>query len=301
MARIKITNFSLFSVAGSKIDNRFLEHHKFRLFFNVTSIPQQEVLKAAELTLSRKIISEDKMRNHRLLVYDIIKPGIKGKTDPIFLLLDVKYVRTDSGESIKLDVLPAVERWLRQPKNNNGLLVQITSGKSNKAPLHRHIRLKRSTEDMDDDDWEQQQPFLYTYTDDGRYKQRSIREVIATRHKRATTRRQHIRKDGRRVCQRKSLYIDFTSVGWNDWIVAPPGYDAFYCEGTCPFPLTDHLNSTNHAVVQGLVHSADRKLVPGPCCIPTQLNPISMLYLDDQNKVVLKNYQDMMVVGCGCR
>lgn len=26
-----------------------------------------------------------------------------------------------------------------------------------------------------------------------------------------------------------------------------------------------------------------------------------MLYLDDQNKVVLKNYQDMTVVGCGCR
>lgn len=289
-----------FFFAGSKIDNRFLEHHKFRLFFNVTSIPQREALKAAELKLSRKVLSDDRMRNHRLLVYDIIKPGIKGKTDPIFLLIDVKTVKTHSGESIKMDVLPAVERWLRQPKNNHGLLVQITSGQSNNAPLRRHIRLKRSAEDMDDD-WQQQQPFLITYTDDGRYKQRQIEDVIAARHKRATTRRQHRRKDGRQICQRKPLYIDFTSVGWNDWIVAPPGYDAYYCEGVCPFPLTDHLNSTNHAVVQGLVNSADKKMVPGPCCIPTQLNPISMLYLDDQNKVVLKNYQDMMVVGCGCR
>ena len=54
------------------------------------------------------------------------------------------------------------------------------------------------------------------------------------------------------------LYVDFSDVGWNDWIVAPPGYHAFYCHGECPFPLADHLNSTNHAIVQTLDRKSTR-------------------------------------------
>ena len=30
------------------------------------------------------------------------------------------------------------------------------------------------------------------------------------------------------------LYVDFSDVGWNDWIVAPLGYHAFYCHRECP-------------------------------------------------------------------
>jgi len=37
------------------------------------------------------------------------------------------------------------------------------------------------------------------------------------------------------------------------------------------------------------------------CCVPTELSPISMLYLDEYEKVVLKNYENMVVEGCGCR
>nr|BAM95188.1 fusion proteins of collagen binding domain and bone morphogenetic protein 4 protein [Expression vector pBac-IE2-HsCBDBMP4-Puro] len=101
-------------------------------------------------------------------------------------------------------------------------------------------------------------------------------------------------------CRRHSLYVDFSDVGWNDWIVAPPGYQAFYCHGDCPFPLADHLNSTNHAIVQTLVNSVNSS-IPKACCVPTELSAISMLYLDEYDKVVLKNYQEMVVEGCGCR
>lgn len=90
-------------------------------------------------------------------------------------------------------------------------------------------------------------------------------------------------------------------VGWSDWIVAPAGYDAYYCGGECNFPLAEHLNTTNHAIIQTLVHSTNPSAVPKPCCVPTQLQAISMLYVDDENKVVLKNYREMTVVGCGCR
>ena len=45
------------------------------------------------------------------------------------------------------------------------------------------------------------------------------------------------------------------------WIVAPPGYDAFQCRGECIFPLADHLNATNHAIVQTMVNSMNPSAV----------------------------------------
>ncbi|KAH8235350.1 hypothetical protein KR032_001392 [Drosophila birchii] len=95
--------------------------------------------------------------------------------------------------------------------------------------------------------------------------------------------------------------MDFTDVGWDDWIVAPLGYDAYYCHGKCPFPLADHSNSTNHGVVQTLVYNLNPGKVPKACCVATQLDSVAMLYLNDQSTVVLKNYQEMTLVGCGCR
>lgn len=124
---------------------------------------------------------------------------------------------------------------------------------------------------------------------------------MSQRRARRASLKKHKRKDGRELCRRHVMYVDFTDVGWSDWIVAPPGYDAFYCAGDCVFPLADHMNSTNHAIVQTLVNSATPSVVPRPCCVPTSLNSISMLYLDEENKVVLKNYQEMQVQGCGCR
>ncbi|KAM9853383.1 bone morphogenetic protein 16 [Aulostomus maculatus] len=104
----------------------------------------------------------------------------------------------------------------------------------------------------------------------------------------------------RNRCRRHPLYVDFNDVGWHKWIIAPSGYDAFFCLGECRFPLADHMNSSSHAMVQTLVNSVNGA-VPRACCVPTSLSPIALLYLDPQDRVVLKNYQDMVVEGCGCR
>ena len=37
---------------------------------------------------------------------------------------------------------------------------------------------------------------------------------------------------------------------FQDWIIAPDGYEAYYCHGECSFPLNSHMNATNHAIVQ---------------------------------------------------
>jgi len=102
-----------------------------------------------------------------------------------------------------------------------------------------------------------------------------------------------------KFCNKYSFFVSFADLRWNDWIIAPDGYEAWYCSGKCPFPLHPNLNSTNHAIVQMLAHLMNPQ-VPEPCCAPTKLQPISVLYYDDYSNVVLKKYRNMIVQSCGC-
>lgn len=103
-------------------------------------------------------------------------------------------------------------------------------------------------------------------------------------------------------CKKQSLYVEFKDIGWDSWILAPTGYDAFECAGVCSFPLTKHVTPTKHAIVQTLVSiNSPQKAAPA-CCVPTELDPISLLYLDDTGVVTYKyKFEGMVVAECGCR
>jgi len=60
------------------------------------------------------------------------------------------------------------------------------------------------------------------------------------------------------------------------------------------------MNATNHAIVQTLAHLTKPLSVPQPCCAPTKLSAISVLYFDDSSNVILKKYRNMVVRACGC-
>uniref|UniRef100_A0A3B5MT29 TGF-beta family profile domain-containing protein n=1 Tax=Xiphophorus couchianus TaxID=32473 RepID=A0A3B5MT29_9TELE len=103
------------------------------------------------------------------------------------------------------------------------------------------------------------------------------------------------------VCSKKALHVNFKELGWDDWIIAPLGYEAYHCEGVCDFPLRSHLEPTNHAIIQTLMNSMDPNSTPPSCCVPTKLSPISILFTDSGNNVVYKQYEEMVVEQCGCR
>src|SRR5271166_5250342 len=86
-----------------------------------------------------------------------------------------------------------------------------------------------------------------------------------------------------------------------DWIIAPEGYAAYYCDGDCSFPLHAHMNASNHAIVQTLSHLMNPTDVPKPCCAPLKLSALSVLYFDDNSNVILKKYRNMVVRACGCQ
>ncbi|XP_014813556.1 PREDICTED: bone morphogenetic protein 7-like [Calidris pugnax] len=103
------------------------------------------------------------------------------------------------------------------------------------------------------------------------------------------------------ACHRRELYVDFRAIGWSGWIIYPSGYNAFYCRGSCLFPLGESLNATNHATVQSIVHTLKlAQDVSTPCCVPDELKSLNLLYFDDKENVVLKNYKDMVATRCGC-
>nr|CAG4650213.1 EOG090X07KO [Sida crystallina] len=251
-----------------------------------------------------------KRLRQQILVHEVVRPANasrRGHDEPILRLLDTRTVDASQEGWETFDVLPALLRWREEPGRNYGLLVQVRPVKATEEQLRHVSRLqlrrpargrRRRSSDADDSYvqesqqlWASQQPLLVTYTDDGKARHRSKRAAE----------KKHKRKGRRDNCRRHSLYVDFSDVGWNDWIVAPPGYHAYYCHGDCPFPLPDHLNTTNHAIVQTLVHSVNPSAVLRACCVPTELSSISMLYIDEYDKVVLKNYHDMVVEACGCR
>ena len=92
----------------------------------------------------------------------------------------------------------------------------------------------------------------------------------------------------------------FKDLNYDDWIIAPAGYDAGKCVGKCAFPLNSHLNATNHAIVQALVHMMDPDGMPAPCCAPMKYSGFNILYLDSRNNVVIKKFPNMVAKTCGC-
>lgn len=55
-----------------------------------------------------------------------------------------------------------------------------------------------------------------------------------TMHK---ARRRHSSETHHRSCSRRNLRVDFADIGWSEWVIAPEAFDAYYCAGTCGFPM----------------------------------------------------------------
>lgn len=312
-------NTDVISMAGCA------EHNCAHFYFNVSSIPGEESLTAAELRLfvdqnnETNPVGNRKQFKHKIEIHEVLQPE-SGNSEAITRLLDVRHVGRKNSSWESFDIHPAVLKWKKSPALNHGLKVRVLSYKNKPSTDSiSHVRLRRDVESAEEV-WHER-PLLVTFTDDNR----GSRSKRATSDKKSRKNRKNRRNKKRRKnknkkrknknknktkpkrmkysdqCRRKELNVDFKAVGWTDWIFAPPGYNAYYCDGSCHWPYDDHMNVTNHAIVQDLVNSIDPRAAPKPCCVPTELDSLVLLYKDEHGRVVLKVYQDMVVEGCGCR
>ncbi|XP_068597493.1 growth/differentiation factor 10 [Brachionichthys hirsutus] len=105
-----------------------------------------------------------------------------------------------------------------------------------------------------------------------------------------------------RGCSRRNLRVDFADIGWSEWVIEPKAFDAYYCAGTCRFPMSKVARPSNHATIQSIVRAVG--IIPGipePCCVPDKMNSLAVLYQDESKNPVLKVYPNMSVQSCSCR
>lgn len=102
-------------------------------------------------------------------------------------------------------------------------------------------------------------------------------------------------------CRRTPLFVDFKDIGWDSWVIQPLGYEAYKCNGVCKPPLTDEVSPTKHAMVQTLLSVSRPERASPACCVPTKLEPISLLYHDNGVITFNHKYEGMVVAECGCR
>lgn len=282
----------------------------------------------------------------RINIYHRLAPKQEKHLRAAKKLIDTQVIDVRDTGWLSFDVYPAVDRWLKHPNENYGLLITIlieNQGKtslssslsslsasnfssSSLSKLHSQLFVFNSeyflvqsssnseTNTNHEHQWHEMQPLIITFSNNEKIHRHNLvnKEKVngLNRSKRERKRFMPLQKMGGRkryhktsrkkdYCRRHQMFVDFKEIGWTDWIVAPPGYQAYHCQGECSYPMPKEMNKTNHAIIQSLINSVNPEVVPEPCCVPTELTSITLLYMD-QNKMVLKNYADMVVEGCGC-
>ncbi|KAG1712239.1 Bone morphogenetic protein 7 [Nymphon striatum] len=293
------------------------------LMFDLATLNISAPLIEAELRIYK---SKARLRKHKargvktqlleIHVYQVEKLNgsiSKGK------LLDARRVSSHSIGWEVFFVKSAVQQWMMKPKLNNGLLVTLRNMFGEELETKGILRIRgRHMQRFEPTlilyNGERQHPSDYGQHAYGyrsrrkRYKaqqQNLRRRLHRKRWRRNQLNKRIVRKRSTDVisgqCKRHKLVVDFEKIGWANWIISPKSYNAYYCKGSCPFPLGQNLKPTNHATVQSIVRGLGlTDGVTAPCCVPNKLYSISLLYYDDHGNVVLKQYDDMVAGSCGC-
>ncbi|XP_005531418.1 PREDICTED: bone morphogenetic protein 2-like [Pseudopodoces humilis] len=283
---------------------------EMRFLFVLSSVAKNEKILMAELHLFRlwQRVTDRPKRHHfcQVNVYQVLEKDKPDTSGGKKLLVARTVSLQTSGWEI-FAITSAVRDWTEDESRNQGLLVTIQSpGENPLDPPPLQFASGRGHH-------ESKKPMLVLFTDDGRRgallptagfpdlkpqapdlpAKMPVPKLGRSRSTRSLDRLQS--------CQRYPLSVDFEEIGWSGWIISPRGYNAFHCKGSCPFPLGENMRPTNHATVQSIINALKlSEGVSSPCCVPDKLNSINLLYFDDDENVVLKQYNDMVAGSCGC-
>ncbi|NP_001090587.1 antidorsalizing morphogenetic protein 2 L homeolog precursor [Xenopus laevis] len=307
------------NVVRSFENKAYSESGEFLFFFNISSMGSSERMLKAELRVFKWKPLKIVPRHHfcKVDVYELIDSATRPWRGNLISsrLLPLQYQGWEM-----FNVTQTVSKWIGENKTNHGFLVMftLTSGNFLEVDLSAFTRHqpdnKRSYLVLFSDDGRRAVPNSFTSLPNMKDKGLHIPSIedssillptpykfplVVELSKSRKIRDVFIEKQPQ--CQRRPLYVDFEEIGWAGWIISPKGYNAYHCKGTCLFPLGQGLGATNHATVQSIVHALKlNKDIGTPCCVPDELNSINLLYFDDEENVVLKQYNDMIAVSCGC-
>ncbi|XP_076991210.1 bone morphogenetic protein 10 [Tamandua tetradactyla] len=315
-------NEDLFSQPAS-----FHGFRKYPLLFNV-SIPHHEEVVMAELRLYT-LVQRDRMIydgvDRKITIFEVLENKGDEEEEGNMLVLVSGDIYGTNSEWETFDVTDAIRRWQKSGSSTHQLEVHIESR------LEEAEDTSRGQVEIDTSARNKHVPLLVVFSDDqssDKERKEELNEMIAheqfleldnlglggfssgpgeeallqMRSNIIYDSTARIRRNAKgNYCKKTPLYIDFKEIGWDSWIIAPPGYEAYECRGVCNYPLAEHLTPTKHAIIQALVHLKNSQKASKACCVPTKLEPISILYLDKGVVTYKFKYEGMAVSECGCR
>ena len=278
-----------------------------KLKFKVNFGPETEQVKGGELKLYKRLARNKSMADTTcaINIYTIQPEGVQ----PV--LLDTLKFRTRQSGWLTFNVTSAMKQWAVYPLTNYGFRFVVRTLSGDEVNPHdfgivgmHGNRGKR--------------PYLLGFVNTKKFIPTFTQELLSanmipleivsseivspenvTSGARRTRRAANQWEKGRkRHCHLQRFHVNFKKIGLDDKIIAPKGYDAHFCEGTCNNPNAE---LTNHALIQTLAHLAEQSKGSYPCCAPNALEPISVLFYDENDNIVLKKHAGMIATSCVCQ
>ncbi|XP_068140225.1 inhibin beta A chain [Drosophila tropicalis] len=179
-------------------------------------------------------------------------------------------------EWMKIDIEWPIKRWFGSHDLSH--LIQITCESCDISNMEEMISV--------DKDY---RPFIMIDTQNRRSKSRQKRSINCS--------------SGVTECCREKLYISFAEIGWDNWILQPPGYHAYFCRGSCSSVASVAQAASHHSSIMKIVstNATHKPLELIPCCTAKQYSSLQLVVLDSNNSATLKTLPNMVVESCGCR
>ncbi|NXQ47344.1 BMP7 protein, partial [Catharus fuscescens] len=283
-------------VVRSFEDRVHVDHHHF--YFDISAMEKGEQMLKAEfrvfkLKRTRRSRRSEVQHFCKVEVFELLE----SKNKPQKKHLIASRLLSLYGEGWEVfNVTQTVSKWVGNSSSNHGFWI-TTTYVSNNGVEHDVVTFAKSQGAFQ----ESRNALLILFTNSNKRRSSFQNQKQAVFLMTLTRPRAAAATSPLAACHRRELYVDFHAIGWSGWIIHPSGYNAFYCRGSCIFPLGESLNATNHATVQSIVYTLKLSQdVSMPCCVPDELKSLNLLYFDDKQNVVLKNYKDMVATRCGC-
>ncbi|XP_064420603.1 bone morphogenetic protein 7b isoform X6 [Latimeria chalumnae] len=241
-------------------------HREFK--FDLSKIPEREAVTAAEFRIYKDYIRERfDNETFQISIYQVLQEHPDRDSD--LFLIDTRIIWAAEEGWLVFDITVTSNHWLVNPQHNLGLQLCVEGiGGQSLNPKTAGLIGRHGPQNK--------QPFMVAFFKATEVHLRSIRSTGGKQKNqnrskppknqealRVTNIAENSSTDQRQACKKHELYVSFRDLGWQ-------------------------------------VHLINPETVPKPCCAPTQLNAISVLYFDDSSNVILKKYRNMVVRACGC-
>ena len=203
-------------------------------------------------------------------------------------LIDKRDVHAWESGWQTFNVTAAIKLWALFPLTNHGLKIVVHHAHEELSPHSFGLVSTRGNLEK--------RPYLVGFVTTTRVFPTFTPElVVPSRERRAA--QEKWKSTGK--CKLNKFYVDFKAIGLHNTIIAPAGYDMFFCQGLCIYPF-DSIETTNHAALQSLYNLFDSTAAPEPCCVPRNLESINLLFFDNDGNIVLKDHPKMVATSCEC-